>query len=163
MHFEDAHLCNTPFCVIWTHCVKVTNAARNTNVCCRHLFHLQCIMQWAQRCVLPFCCSLPAVPTSERCAGILKHPSRCRSRECPLCFRHLQLEVSSSLSDILHAMPDLEACLVEAPEEMCLSTLPGDIVFQASPVSCETSHVQQTVTLGRPVPFRKEPAASSGH
>jgi hypothetical protein len=31
---------------------------------CRHHFHLQCIMQWAQR-----------------------------SRECPLCFKSLQLEV----------------------------------------------------------------------
>lgn len=31
---------------------------------CRHSYHLQCIMQWAQR-----------------------------SRECPLCFRTLRLEV----------------------------------------------------------------------
>ena len=34
---------------------------------CRHQYHLQCIMQWAQR-----------------------------SRECPMCFRALQLQVCSS-------------------------------------------------------------------
>ena len=33
-------------------------------LCCRHSYHLQCVMQWAQR-----------------------------SRECPLCFQTLQLKV----------------------------------------------------------------------
>ena len=160
VHFKDAHPCNAPpICVIWTRCVKVTNAARVTNILLQAplsppVHHA--VGPEVRDCSLTCCAHVQAL---RWCSN---HPSCCRSRECPLCFRHLQLEVSISLSDTLHALVELEACRVEAPEEMCHVARAGDTVLGTPRVMKNIASTADR-QLGRPVPFRTKPAAFPGH
>ena len=161
---SDVHPCNAPsLCVIWKCWVKVTTAANHIRFAAGTSSTCSASCSGLRGACSRLAAALPAVPMSQHCVGISNHPSRCRSRECPLCFRHLQLEVSISQSDTLHALPELEACRVEALEEMWLVAWASDTVFRAASVSWGTLHVQQTVRLGRPVPLRIKPAASFGY
>lgn len=74
--------------------VNVT-ASKPSMWSCRHQYHLQCIMQWAQR-----------------------------SRECPMCFRALQLQVCSSSAFQVVAERSFAPCWpFGSPGKACIKKL----------------------------------------